>query len=187
METTQAIERFLNSPALSEGMLLHRTLAGFWMAPQWGDHADRILAAVLLGSAVIGNCDVAQIGWSFGGGHEARCSLRTALVGHAERDNVRFVIVAQVLAVERVYLFISCDKYAHFKRTSRALGPEHARCESVEPVRFEEMFVFGGDLHRDQIIGARVRSDFGGSYIVQLLIRRIRLRRWGCAGSTTPG
>jgi len=39
---------------LSDGMLLHRTFATIWTAPQWGDQADRILAAILLGSALVG-------------------------------------------------------------------------------------------------------------------------------------
>jgi len=46
---------WLRSPLpSSDGMLLHRTFATLWSAPQWGDHADRVLFAVLLVSAVIG-------------------------------------------------------------------------------------------------------------------------------------
>jgi hypothetical protein len=46
---------WLRSPLpSSDAMLLHRTFATVWAAPQWGDHADRILFAILLASAVIG-------------------------------------------------------------------------------------------------------------------------------------
>jgi hypothetical protein len=40
--------------ASNDAMLLHRTLATLWTAPQWGDHAERVLAAILLVSAVLG-------------------------------------------------------------------------------------------------------------------------------------
>jgi hypothetical protein len=46
---------WLRSPlATSDGMLLHRTFHTIWSAPQWGDQADRILGAILLGSAIVG-------------------------------------------------------------------------------------------------------------------------------------
>jgi hypothetical protein len=38
----------------SDAILLHRTMATVWLSPQWGDHADRILAAIVLISAVLG-------------------------------------------------------------------------------------------------------------------------------------
>jgi hypothetical protein len=46
---------WLRSPLpSSDGMLLHRTFATLWAAPQWGEYADRILVAVLLVSALVG-------------------------------------------------------------------------------------------------------------------------------------
>jgi hypothetical protein len=46
---------WLRSPIpSSEGMLLHRTFATIWAAPQWGEHPDRLLGAILLVSALIG-------------------------------------------------------------------------------------------------------------------------------------
>jgi hypothetical protein len=46
---------WLRSPLPSgHGMLLHRTIATLWAAPQWGEHSDRILFATLLVSAVLG-------------------------------------------------------------------------------------------------------------------------------------
>jgi hypothetical protein len=46
---------WLRSPLpSSDGMLLHRTFATLWCAPQWGDHPDRIMYAIVLISAVLG-------------------------------------------------------------------------------------------------------------------------------------
>jgi hypothetical protein len=38
----------------NENMLAHRTFATLWMAPQWGALTDRLVGAVLLGSAAVG-------------------------------------------------------------------------------------------------------------------------------------
>ncbi len=46
---------WLRSPLPStDHMLLHRTFTTIWLAPQWGEHPDRILGAILLISALIG-------------------------------------------------------------------------------------------------------------------------------------
>jgi hypothetical protein len=46
---------WLRSPLpYNEAILLHRTISTIWMAPQWGDLADRVLAAVLLVSGLVG-------------------------------------------------------------------------------------------------------------------------------------
>jgi hypothetical protein len=48
---------WLRSPLPQATTLLsHRTLQTVWNAPIWGDEADRILAMILLGSALIGAC-----------------------------------------------------------------------------------------------------------------------------------
>jgi hypothetical protein len=46
---------WLRSPLpYNEALLLHRTFATIWAAPQWGDLADRVLAAILLVSGLLG-------------------------------------------------------------------------------------------------------------------------------------
>jgi hypothetical protein len=46
---------WLRSPLpCSESLLPHRTFATLWTAPQWGDLSDRILAAILLISGLVG-------------------------------------------------------------------------------------------------------------------------------------
>jgi hypothetical protein len=53
---------WLRSPLPSgHGMLLHRTIATLWAAPQWGDHPDRILFAAVLLSAVVGIAVLNQV------------------------------------------------------------------------------------------------------------------------------